>query len=209
MARGLAHAPRDYRALCSRFRIRLAPKILRDATQDALLAIHNKRHTYQPSRPFGAWAMAIARYKWIDRIRDASRFAALSLDDEIAIEDHGEATICAATLDKLLDRLKPAQASVIRLVKLRGLSIARASGATGQSAAGTRYEDTVLGLLGRHGGSVERRMRGTDSATEVQLIRFRSRAGYESFMVDPNRLGYRDGIGDAAPTTRVIEVRDL
>jgi DNA-directed RNA polymerase specialized sigma24 family protein len=31
--------------------------------------------------------------------------------------------------------LKPAQASVIRLVKLRGLSIARASGAIGQSAA--------------------------------------------------------------------------
>jgi hypothetical protein len=28
-------------------------------------------------------------------------------------------------------------------------------------------------------------------------------------MVDPNRLGYRDGIGDAAPTTRVVEVRDL
>ena len=79
----------------------------------------------------------------------------------------------------------------------------------GQAAAGQRYEDTVSGLLGRHGGSVERRMRGTDSATEVQLIRFRSRAGYESFMVDPHRLGYRDGIGDAAPTTRVIEVRDL
>jgi len=79
----------------------------------------------------------------------------------------------------------------------------------GQAATGQRYEDTVLGLLGRHGGSVERRMRGTDSATEVQVIRFRSRAGYESFMVDPNRLGYRDGIGDAAPTTRVIEVRDL
>jgi hypothetical protein len=75
----------------------------------------------------------------------------------------------------------------------------------GQAAAGQRYEDTVLGLPGRHGGSVERRI----SATEVQVIRFRSRAGYESFMVDPNRLGYRDGIGDAAPTTRVIEVRDL
>ena len=114
---------------------RLPGPTAEDATQDALLAIHNKRHTYQPSRPFGAWAMAIARYKWIDRIRDASRFAALSLDDEIAIEDHGEAAINAAALDNLLGRLKPAQASVIRLVKLRGLSIARASGATGQSAA--------------------------------------------------------------------------
>lgn len=106
-----------------------------DATQDALLAIHNKRHSYQPSRPFGAWVTAIARYKWIDRIRDASRFAALSLDDEIAIEDHGEAAISVASLDNLLGRLKPAQASVIRLVKLRGLSVAHASGVTGQSAA--------------------------------------------------------------------------
>jgi RNA polymerase sigma factor (sigma-70 family) len=106
-----------------------------DARQDALLAIHAKRHTYAPSRAFGAWVTAIARYKWIDRLRDASRFAALPLDHEIPIEDHGGAAISAAAVDGLLGRLKPAQASVIRLVKLKGLSIARASGATGQSAA--------------------------------------------------------------------------
>ena len=76
-------------------------------------------------------------------------------------------------------------------------------------AAAQRYEDAVLELLDRHGGSIERRMRGTDSPTEVHLIRFRSRAGYESFMVDPDRLDHRDRIGDAAPTTRVIEVHDL
>lgn len=79
----------------------------------------------------------------------------------------------------------------------------------GHAAAGERYEDAVLGLLDRHGGSVERRMRSTDSPTEVHVIRFHSRAGYESFMADPDRLDYRDGIGDAAPTTRVLEVRDV
>jgi hypothetical protein len=81
--------------------------------------------------------------------------------------------------------------------------------APGNAAAGQKYEDSVLGLLGRHGGLVERRMRGMDSATEVQIIRFRSRAGYESFMVDPDRLGYRDKLGNAAPTTRVLEVYDV
>jgi RNA polymerase sigma factor (sigma-70 family) len=106
-----------------------------DARQDALLAIHAKRYTYMPSRSFGAWVMAIAHYKWIDRIRDASRYAALSLDDEIPIEGHEGAAISAAALDHLLGRLKPAQESVIRLVKLKGLSIALASGATGQSAS--------------------------------------------------------------------------
>lgn len=81
--------------------------------------------------------------------------------------------------------------------------------APGQAAAGHEYEDAVLRLLARHGGSVERRMRSTDSQTEVHLIRFRSRAGYESFMVDPDRLDHRNRLGDAAPTTRVLEVRDL
>ena len=81
--------------------------------------------------------------------------------------------------------------------------------APGYAAAGERYEDAVLGLLDRHGGSIERRMRNTDSPDEVHVIRFRSRAGYESFMVDPDRLDYRDRIGDAAPKTRVLEVRDV
>ena len=80
--------------------------------------------------------------------------------------------------------------------------------ASGNATTGQRYEDTVLGLLDRHGGSVERRMRSMDSATEVHIIRFRSRAGYESFMTDQDRLDYRDRIGDAAPTTRVLEVHD-
>jgi RNA polymerase sigma factor (sigma-70 family) len=116
---------------------RLPHPAAEDARQDALLAIHAKRHTYEPTRPFGAWLVAIAHYKWVDRIRDASRYAALSLDEEgeMPIGDHGEAAISAATLDLLLCQLKPAQESVIRLVKLKGLSVARASGVTGQSAA--------------------------------------------------------------------------
>ena len=106
-----------------------------DARQDALLAIHVKRHAYAPSKPFGPWIAAIARYKWIDHVRAASRFAALSLHDDIPIEDRAEAAISAVAVDDLLCRLKPAQARVIRLVKLEGASIAAASSATGQSAA--------------------------------------------------------------------------
>jgi hypothetical protein len=79
----------------------------------------------------------------------------------------------------------------------------------GSIAAGQRYEDIVLALLRRHGGTLERRMRSTDEAAEVQVIRFRSRAGLESFMGDPDRLRYRADLGDTAPTTRVLEVRDV
>lgn len=117
------------------YALRLPHPVAEDARQDALLAIHAKRHTYAPSRSFGAWVVAIARYKWIDRVRDASRNAALSLGDDIPIEDHEGAALSAASLDRLLGRLKPAQERVIRLVKLKGLSVARASGATGQSVS--------------------------------------------------------------------------
>jgi RNA polymerase sigma factor (sigma-70 family) len=127
---------REVDAWLSRYYARRLPHpTAEDARQDVLLAIHAKRHTYNPSRPFGAWITAIARYKWIDRIRDASRYSALSLDEEIPIEGHEGAAISAATLDLLLGKLKPAQESVIRLVKLKGLSVARASGVTGQSTA--------------------------------------------------------------------------
>jgi RNA polymerase sigma-70 factor (ECF subfamily) len=114
---------------------RLPYPVAEDARQDALLAIHTKRHTYAPPRPIGPWVVAIARYKWIDRLREMSRYSALPLDQEFPVEDHERATISSASLDDLLGKLKPAQESAIRLVKLRGLSVAGASGATGQSAS--------------------------------------------------------------------------
>jgi RNA polymerase sigma factor (sigma-70 family) len=114
---------------------RLPPAAADDARQDALLAIHAKRHAYMPSKPFGPWVSAIARYKWVDQIRDASRFATLPLHEDIPIGDHAESAISAVAMDDLLGQLKPAQARVIRLVKIDGASIEDASGATGQSAA--------------------------------------------------------------------------
>jgi RNA polymerase sigma factor (sigma-70 family) len=114
---------------------RLPHPAAEDARQDTLLAIHAKRHTYAQSRPFGPWVVAIARYKWIDGVRDAARYSALELDEDIPVEDQAEVALSAAALDNLLGRLKPAQECVIRLVKLKGLSIASASDATGQSAA--------------------------------------------------------------------------
>ena len=114
---------------------RLPHPAAEDATQDALLAIHAGRHAYAPSRPFGPWVAAIARHKLIDHIRDAARFAALSLYDEMPITDHGEAGTSTIAVDDLLRHLKPAQAHVIRLVKLQGISVKGASSATGQSTA--------------------------------------------------------------------------
>lgn len=117
------------------FARRLPAAAAEDARQDALLAIHARRHSYTPAKPFGPWVTAIARYKWIDQVRSISRFAAAPLLDDMPIESGADAALGAVAVDDLLRWLKPAQAQVIRLVKLDGASIADASGATGQSAA--------------------------------------------------------------------------
>jgi RNA polymerase sigma factor (sigma-70 family) len=112
---------------------RLPPSMVDDAVQDTLIAIHTKRHTYTPERPFRPWLAAIARYKWIDRLRVMGREATDMLDDDISVEGHESRVTSAIVLEDLLGKLKPAQANVIRLVKLQGFSIEEAASATGQS----------------------------------------------------------------------------
>jgi RNA polymerase sigma-70 factor (ECF subfamily) len=112
---------------------RLPPAMTDDAVQDVLLAIHEKRHTYDPARPFGPWVAAIARYKWIDRLRSLKSEASEPLDESIGVPDHADSVIAGSTFQQLLAELKPPQAEAIRLVKLEGYSIEEASQATGQS----------------------------------------------------------------------------
>jgi RNA polymerase sigma-70 factor (ECF subfamily) len=117
------------------FARRLPPASVEDAVQETLIAIHTKRHTWQPDRPFGPWLAGIARYKWIDRLRAAARHAADELPESLSSPDHEAAVTSAAALHGLMASLKPAQADVIRLVKLDGLSIEEAAARTGQSPA--------------------------------------------------------------------------
>ncbi len=114
---------------------RLPPAMVDDAVQDALLAVHEKRHTFDPARPFGAWLGAIARYKWIDRLRAMKSHPTEALDETLSVAGHEEAVSSAVSLEHLLAELKPAQADAIRLVKLQGLSVAEASHRTGQTAS--------------------------------------------------------------------------
>ena len=106
-----------------------------DARQEALLAVHAKRHAYHPARSFGAWVAAIARYKWVDGVRDASRYATLSRNGVVPTEAGWDGVTTAIAVDELLRRLTPAQASAIRLVKLEGASIEGAASTSGQSAS--------------------------------------------------------------------------
>ena len=125
---------REVRVWLSRyFHRRLPADAADDATQEALLAVHVHKQSYQTSDPMRPWLKTIARFKWIDQLRSHVR-SPDSLDDaEVPVEDHGSAARSAVLLDMLLAETKPAQEIVIRLVKLRGESVEEASRISGQS----------------------------------------------------------------------------
>ncbi len=118
------------------FMRRLPMSIAEDLAQECLIAVHQKRHTYEPGRPFRPWLATIARYKWIDRLRAMGRRPTVSIEDEMVepqVDDHEFSVTSAIVLEELLTRLRPAQTAVIRLVKLKGYSIEEAAAMTGQS----------------------------------------------------------------------------
>ncbi|WP_419757190.1 sigma factor-like helix-turn-helix DNA-binding protein, partial [Acidisoma sp.] len=57
------------------------------------------------------------------------------LDENYGTPDHENRVVAESTLTQLLGEIRPAQAQVIRLVKIEGYSVDDASRATGQSVA--------------------------------------------------------------------------
>lgn len=112
---------------------RIAPSSLDDLVQETLIALHNKRASWDPSRPFLPWLAAIARYRWVDHLRRFYRNDAAELHEELLGTDEEPAIAARISLERLLGLLPPAQQQAIALVKIEGLSIAEASAATGQS----------------------------------------------------------------------------
>jgi RNA polymerase sigma-70 factor (ECF subfamily) len=115
------------------FHKRLPPAAAEDATQEALLAIHVHKQSYDTSDPMRPWLKTIARFKWIDQLRSHLRSPESLEDMDVPVDDHGAMTRASILLDLLLAEAKPAQAQVIRLVKLRGASVEEAARISGQS----------------------------------------------------------------------------
>ena len=98
------------------FRRKVAPADLDDLVQDTLLAVHQRRASWDPARPFLPWLAAIARYRWVDRLRRARVRDTDALFDDIAVESGEAALIGRLGCDRLLALLPSAQAAAIRAV---------------------------------------------------------------------------------------------
>lgn len=111
-----------------------------DAVQDALLTLHRVRHTYQPGRPVEPWLAAIVSRRAIDVARRGGRIGAREVFDAHALETFAdpqanrmEAAEAADSVAHMLEELTPKQREALELVKLKEMSLAEASAASGQS----------------------------------------------------------------------------
>jgi RNA polymerase sigma-70 factor, ECF subfamily len=114
------------------FRRHRAETELEETVQDVLLTVHRVRHTYDPARPFKPWLSAIARRRSIDRFRRSSRRAALEISDDTAYETFADPQ---ANRETEVYALREEQREAIELLKLKEMSLAEASKASGRSVA--------------------------------------------------------------------------
>ena len=127
------------------FRRRMAqhPDDVEDLVQETLLAVHNKRLTYDPGQPVTAWMYAIARYKLIDLLRARAGREALHdpIDedlDELGSEAEPTAHEARRDLRVLLAQLPDKQRLPIEYVKIEGLSVEETARRTGLSVSAVK-----------------------------------------------------------------------
>ncbi len=116
------------------------PSDAEDAVQDVLLTVHAIRHTYDPTRPFGPWLVAIAKRRIIDRLRRQGRLRSreTAFDTEHETFPAPQANLDEVILDRralrnAIESLTPGQREAIRLLKLEELSLKEAAAVSGMS----------------------------------------------------------------------------
>ena len=111
-----------------------------DIVQEALLAIHAKRHTHDPDIPIMAWAYAITRYKMIDFLRASTNSTqTLPLEEiEDMIGTDPTQVEAGMIVRKIVAALPERMRRPIELMKLQGLSVSETAAITGTSEAAVK-----------------------------------------------------------------------
>ncbi len=136
------------------YRRRLAgdPAQAEDLVQETLIAVHERRASYDSDRPFTPWLFAIARYKMVDHFR-RRRLTVDVADLEHILVEEGFEDVVGARMDveRLLATLPAKQADAIRATRLEGHSIADHAGAArlGESDVKVSVHRGLKALTGR------------------------------------------------------------
>ena len=121
-------------------RVGLAVEEAEDIVQETLLAIHLKRHTWDPSLPLGPWVRAIAHNKLIDAFRRRGRRIHVPIDDVVdtLAANTEESTPLPGRLDAHIQSLPDRQRGVVQAISLEGASIRETATRLGMSEGAVR-----------------------------------------------------------------------
>jgi len=111
-----------------------------DLVQEALIAIHSKRDTFDTSQPLTPWLYAIARYKLLDHLRRRRIRVTIPLEDagELLADDESAAADARLDLEKLLANLPAGTQEIIRAVKIEGQTTSEVADRKGKSEIAVR-----------------------------------------------------------------------
>lgn len=98
---------------------------MEDVVQETLLAIHLKRHTWDPREPLAPWVYAIARNKAIDALRRRGRRIEVSVDDFAEILPAAETRdpTEGGDVERLLGSLGDRQRDIVRSIGMEERTI--------------------------------------------------------------------------------------
>ena len=118
----------------------LGPEACEDIVQETLLAIHQKRHTWREDMPVRPWLYAIVRYKVVDAFRARGRHVQVPIENfaEVLAAEPAPDPTERRDAERVIDRLDPRSARILRVVGLEGASIAETSAARDMTETAVR-----------------------------------------------------------------------
>ena len=126
-------------------RLGLGPDDAEDIVQEILIALHRKRGTWDPDRPFLPWLNAMAEYKLIDAARRLGRARRRTIGE--SVEDMAdrlpapptpELALAVADPERALSVLPLRERGVVAALGVEGLSVKRAASRFSISEAAVR-----------------------------------------------------------------------
>jgi RNA polymerase sigma-70 factor, ECF subfamily len=118
------------------------PADAEDIVQETLIALHVKRHTWDPGAAFGPWLRGIARHKLVDALRKRGAHGHVPIDDltEVLPAPEEDGGMPARDVLRHAERLAPGQRAVIEQIFVKGHDNAGAAGALGMTEVAVRVQ---------------------------------------------------------------------
>ena len=118
----------------------LGPEACEDVVQEVLLTIHLKRQSWREDAPLRPWLYAVTRHKVIDAFRARGSRVEIPVEDfaDVLPAPAGADPFEARDMQRVIGKLEPRAAEIVRAIGIDGESAAEAGARLGMSEGAVR-----------------------------------------------------------------------